>query len=143
MQGNSRNQYAFLLPSFHEYLTASYLARQAKEVGFDGGEVISWERGDKNWTAKFAKIDRAYQEAEYSRLEAESHLSKLENLIATFDHMCWKTEWREVFLFLAGSLEDPVPLLDLLSDQSRDDMFRHRLALAAECLPEIDMGDGV
>jgi hypothetical protein len=44
-------------------------------------------------------------------------------------------EWQEVIIFLAGLLKDPLPLLELLL--SHDDIFRHRLALAALCLPEI------
>lgn len=46
-------------------------------------------------------------------------------------------EWRETLIFLAGLLHDPVPMLTLLSDAAKDDEFRHRLALAAECLPEL------
>jgi hypothetical protein len=38
---------------------------------------------------------------------------------------------------LPGLLDDPVPLLELLADESKDDQFHHRLALAARCLPEI------
>ncbi len=65
------------------------------------------------------------------------------------DHEGWNTvsgkvnllasqpAWREVVLFLAGRLSDPVLLLELLADRERDDEFRHRLALACECLAEI------
>src|SRR5437870_12119866 len=38
---------------------------------------------------------------------------------------------------LAGRLDDPLPLLNLLSDAKHDDLFRHRLCLAAHCLPEL------
>jgi hypothetical protein len=53
------------------------------------------------------------------------------------DRRAWLPSWQEVVVLLAGSLEDPVPLLGMLADQGRDDIFRHRLALAALCLPEI------
>lgn len=36
-----------------------------------------------------------------------------------------------------ANLKDPVPLLDMLQDDATDDVFCHRLALAALCLPEI------
>jgi HEAT repeat protein len=60
------------------------------------------------------------------------------------DHKAWDPKWKEVIIFLAGQLEDPKPLLEMLADPkptdtnpNGDDMFRYRLALAAMCLPEI------
>jgi len=38
---------------------------------------------------------------------------------------------------LVGKLNDPASLLELLSNDATDVIFRHRLALAALCLPEI------
>jgi HEAT repeat protein len=52
------------------------------------------------------------------------------------DRKAWEPAWQEVFSFLAGKLTEPLPLLSLLIDTNRDDLFRHRLALAAACLPE-------
>jgi hypothetical protein len=50
-----------------------------------------------------------------------------------------------VIVLLAGQLRDPVPLLKMLSQKEAtstnphgDDLFRHRLALAAQCLPEAE-----
>jgi antitoxin component of RelBE/YafQ-DinJ toxin-antitoxin module len=48
--------------------------------------------------------------------------------------------WQEVSLFLAGSLMNPLLLLKLLANPERDDRFRHRLCLAALCLPELSVG---
>jgi hypothetical protein len=53
------------------------------------------------------------------------------------DKKAWDPRWQEVITLLAGQLADPVPLLEMLSDAKKDDMFRHRLALAALCLPEL------
>jgi hypothetical protein len=53
------------------------------------------------------------------------------------DGRSWLPDWEEVIQFLAGSLDNPIPLLEVLSDGGRDDYFRHRLGLAALCLPEI------
>jgi hypothetical protein len=53
------------------------------------------------------------------------------------DKKAWLPAWQEVIVLLAGKLDDPVPLLALLADESKDDLFRHRLALAARCLAEI------
>ncbi len=43
-----------------------------------------------------------------------------------------------MIILLAGNVDDPVPLLEVLADDAKDDLFRHRLALAALCLPEIE-----
>jgi HEAT repeat protein len=53
------------------------------------------------------------------------------------DKKAWLPEWQETLVLLAGMLHDPGPLLELLIDQTKDDYFRHRLALAALCLPEL------
>jgi hypothetical protein len=54
------------------------------------------------------------------------------------DRMAWLPAWQEVIVLLAGSLTDPLPLLEMLADEGKDDLFRHRLAVAALCLPEIE-----
>jgi predicted NACHT family NTPase len=48
----------------------------------------------------------------------------------------WDPRWQEVIMLLAGQLRDPGPLFEILETQ-KDDMFHHRLALAALCLPEL------
>jgi hypothetical protein len=53
------------------------------------------------------------------------------------DRKAWLPSWQEVIVLLAGKVIDPVPLLEVLSDDETDDVCRHRLALAALCLPEI------
>ena len=130
------------------------------------GEVGEWN--ESQWQKAFRRIDAAFaeyfppeamesiekrlnsenseerEEAERAlksrRQQAEKGLAESEKLIALLDHKAWLEEWQEVFLFLAGTLEDPVPLLDILSDGNnirRDDWARHRLALAALCIAEI------
>ena len=63
-----------------------------------------------------------------------------------FDKLSWRADWHEVIKFAAGQLSNPAELLRLLADLTdedtprdpgKDDVFRHRLALAAECLPAI------
>ena len=51
----------------------------------------------------------------------------------------WDPRWREVTTFLAGQLKHPAPLLEMLADKEQDDYFRHRLALACQCLPELNL----
>ena len=53
------------------------------------------------------------------------------------DAKAWDPDWLEVITLFAGQLDDPIPLLELLADPPNDDLLRHRLALAAQCLAEI------
>jgi hypothetical protein len=65
--------------------------------------------------------------------------------IAEFvDKKAWLPTYQEVIILLTGKLEDPAPLLEKLlnpnptpSNPHGDDLFRHRLCLAAQCLPEL------
>ncbi len=50
--------------------------------------------------------------------------------------------WTEPLRCLAGLLTDPTPLLERLLDPEQDDLGRHRLRLAALCLPEIPRTPG-
>jgi len=60
------------------------------------------------------------------------------------DKKSWHPAWQETLVFLAGLMDDPVPLLALLADPSKDDMTRQRLCLAGRCLPELSLkGRGV
>lgn len=49
----------------------------------------------------------------------------------------WDPRWQEVITLLAGQIQTPGPLLQLLADAKKDDIFRSRLAVAAQCLPEV------
>lgn len=51
-------------------------------------------------------------------------------------HKAWDPRWQEVLVFLAGQLNNPLPLVRLLAEETHDDLFRHRLVLAAVCLAE-------
>lgn len=61
------------------------------------------------------------------------------------ERKCWDPAWEQVVLFFAGSLEQPELLLDRLcnpdptaDNKYGDDFHRHRLMLAAQCLPEVE-----
>ncbi|MBI4493363.1 MAG: HEAT repeat domain-containing protein [Chloroflexi bacterium] len=54
------------------------------------------------------------------------------------DRKAWDPAWWECLVFLAAELDRAAPLLQVVADQRKDDYFRHRLALAARCLGEID-----
>ncbi len=53
----------------------------------------------------------------------------------------WDPRWREVIVLLVGQLADPLSLLTVLTDGKKDDVFCHRLALAAQGLDEVQTTD--
>jgi HEAT repeat protein/energy-coupling factor transporter ATP-binding protein EcfA2 len=113
IQKSPRSEYFFLHLTFHEYFAALALAQKIN--GKDGWDSLIPVGDGKPVTV--------------------CHL---------VDHKAWDSAWEEVVKLLAGQLNDPAPLLEMLSDEkptetnpNGDDMFRHRLALAAKCLPEI------
>ncbi|MBI3247844.1 MAG: HEAT repeat domain-containing protein [Deltaproteobacteria bacterium] len=101
-------QYSF---SFHlsvyEFLTARALADIVKTQGWD------------------------------ARIDLPGIVETAQTLI---DKKIWDPAWQEIIIFLAGFLTEPrrlQKLLQLLADERHDDIFRHRLTLAALCLSEI------
>ena len=58
------------------------------------------------------------------------------------DKKAWDPRWQEVITLLAGRVKNPLPLLELLSTSASDDLFRHRLCLAARCLEELPSEGG-
>ncbi|HET6387314.1 MAG TPA: hypothetical protein VFJ58_28315, partial [Armatimonadota bacterium] len=85
-------------------------------------------------------------------LAARVQLAGWQTIRETIDRFCLMPEWQDIIIFLAGvlhlravgadspekqRLEDGLcDMLELLSDERKDDLFRHRLALAGLCLPE-------
>lgn len=106
--------FRFLHLTFHEYLTARALATRLN--------VQRWEK------ARITINGRQVSVAEF------------------LDRKAWDPAWQEVLILLVGQLDAPEPLLKMLStaeptptNPPGDDMFRHRLALAAQCMAELDV----
>jgi HEAT repeat protein len=60
------------------------------------------------------------------------------SVVQLIDKKSWDPRWREVLVLLSGQVSDPLPLLTLLTEK-KDDLFRRRLALAAESLAAVRM----
>lgn len=85
---------------------------------------------------QFSFLHRSFLEYLTARALAEQGW---DTIVTEIDKKAWDPAWQEVIIFLAGQLKTPREvenLLSLLADKQRDDVFRHRLALAAQCLPE-------
>ena len=88
---------------------------------------------------RYAFAHRTFQEFLAARCLAETaNREGWEAIEREVDACAHLPAWHEVIVFLAGLLRQPAPLLRVLADPKRDDRFRHRLALAARCLPELD-----
>ncbi len=85
-----------------------------------------------------------YTHKEFARYLAARALSRLVNESGldrawpTIEAMTTTPDGQRCVVFMSGLLDDPGALLQRLADPRDDDVFRHRLALAAQCLPEID-----
>ena len=53
------------------------------------------------------------------------------------DKKSWDPRWQEVIALLGGQLTDPLPLLSMLTIKKKDDIFFHRLTLAAQSFAEV------
>jgi len=59
------------------------------------------------------------------------------SVIELIEKKSWDPRWQEALILLAGQLTEPLPLLTLLTEKRKDDVFRHRLALAVQSLGEM------
>ena len=79
--------------------------------------------------------------AEYLAACALATRSRQKEFWPYVDAKAWDPNWEQVVMFLAGRLSASPDmlrlLLQVLSEEAKDDMFRHRLAVAAQCLGEI------
>ncbi|MGE0821747.1 MAG: HEAT repeat domain-containing protein [Candidatus Binatia bacterium] len=124
------------LPQWHEFFARNPTSLIA-ELKRDGILITIGEHRD----APFLFLHRTFHEYLAASALAQQGWETIAELI---DHKAWLPEWQEIIVLLAGQLPDPEPLLAMLSNPEPtktnphgDDYFRHRLALAGLCLPEI------
>lgn len=102
---NGELHYHFRHATFREFLAAWHLALQVNRDG--------WEQAHVQW-----------------RTEQSGPRVSVHTLL---DQTAFEPSWESVFIFTAGMLNDPLPLLVLLGDPRNDDRFRHRLSLFCRC----------
>lgn len=147
-------------------LEYGYTRKDADDLLIDLGMNSRLLTGNARTTGTGSAIGTAAKDYYYSHLTFQEFLiagaivRRIQEhgwepeLLDRIDRYCWMPQWEEPIIFLAGLLKlrweratnetdkrhlekGLCDLLDLLSDERRDDLFRHRLALAALCLPEI------
>jgi HEAT repeat protein len=87
-------------------------------------------------------LSRIANAQDWDKARVEMKPGGLISLLALLDKKSWLPEWQEVIILLAGILKEPTPLLEMLRTPKRDDIFRHRLTLAALCMGELSSAKG-
>jgi hypothetical protein len=110
----------------------------ARDELLDAGILV--EAGlDARGESQFSFLHRSFLEYLAGRaLARRANGEGWQSIADLVDKKAWHPAWHEVILFLAGQLHDPAPLLDTLADEAKDDFFRHRLALVAELISELN-----
>ena len=87
-------------------------------------------------------LGRAVNEADWSyTLQLEGRSLSIRQLV---DYKAWDPGWQNVICMFAGCLNDPTALLQMLANAEPsptnprgDDVFRHRLSLAGQCVADL------
>jgi ppGpp synthetase/RelA/SpoT-type nucleotidyltranferase len=102
----SREEFCFRDPTFRDFLAASYLAGGINRARWPVARIVVRHPG-AGW-----RKDRACD---------------------VLDANAFEPRWEPLVVFTAALLHDPLPLIDILADRKRDDLYRHRLGLVCRC----------
>lgn len=111
-----KNRFRLLHSTFGDYLTARSIANK-----------LNFTPYYPNSPDELKSVEQFNQSKEIIKAETLAKINK----------KSWSDEWKNVIILVAGQLQNPLVLLELLVDYQQDDAFRHRLCLAARCLNEI------
>ncbi|MGH8549927.1 MAG: NACHT domain-containing protein [Methylococcales bacterium] len=95
------------------------------ESGFD-------DKGEK----RLSFLHRTFLEYLTARALASNGCENIDEFV---DKRAWLHPWREVIVFLHGLLSNPIPLINDLAEEGKDDMHRPRLAIAIRGIAEMSM----
>jgi ppGpp synthetase/RelA/SpoT-type nucleotidyltranferase len=91
---------------FRDFLAASRVASQINRDGWDTAKVETW-RSESGWS--------------------------MVNVRQMLDDHAFEPNWQSLFVFVAGLMNEPLGLLQILADRHKDDLYRHRLGLLCRC----------
>jgi ppGpp synthetase/RelA/SpoT-type nucleotidyltranferase len=103
---NAKEQFCFRDATLLDFLAASHVAVAMNRGGWEEAEIEVWQE-NSGWGTSRA--------------------------CAVLDAHAFEPRWEPVFVFVAGLLQNPTPLIDMLADRSRDDLYRHRIGLLCRC----------
>jgi hypothetical protein len=103
---DAEEEYCFRDHTFRDFLAASYVAAGINGAGWEAAELAVWHEG-AGW-----RDSRACD---------------------VLDAHAFAPPWEPLIVFTAALLHDPAPLIEILADRRRDDLYRHRLGLVCRC----------
>ena len=103
---NAEEEYCFRDHTFRDFLAASYVAAGINGAGWEAAELAAWHEGDGWRNSRASDI---------------------------LDAHAFEPRWEPLIVFTAALLHDPMPLIEILADRRRDDLYRHRLGLVCRC----------
>lgn len=96
----------FAHTTLRDFLAASHVASQINRDGWDMAEVETWQ-SESGWgTADVCRV---------------------------LDGHAFEPNWQSLFVFLAGLMDEPLGMIQMLADRRKDDLYRHRLGLLCRC----------
>lgn len=96
----------FAHPTLRDFLVATHLASQVNRDGWEKA-VVEVFRADSGWC--------------------------LVSVSSILDAEAFDPNWQPVLEFVAGLMNEPLALLNVLADRRRDDHYRHRLGVFCRC----------
>jgi ppGpp synthetase/RelA/SpoT-type nucleotidyltranferase len=102
----TKEEFCFRDTTFCDFLAAAHVAAAINRANWEEAEIEVWQ---------------------------EISGSERCSACAVLDAHAFEPRWERLFIFVAGLLQNPLPLIDLLADRNRDDLYRHRLGLLCRC----------
>lgn len=145
---DARRLYRFIHRTFHEYFAGGFLAQVINTAERNEEEQSSagWDHEIHAWQEILNEdgLPKEIEDGDYASAWRRVQVP-LWKFVAK---KAWDPRYKQPLLFLAGQLtddDDRAELLDIVAfgegrgeeEGEKDDLFRHRLALAAQMVPEI------